>query len=277
MTFFSSLPTSGVDTEEKNGLHPGAWLVWAVAGGLVAVSTTNPFYLLPLAASAWIVHAVCARPGPGIRSFRIFVMFACGAIVVRTALVAFGPINGGSVIGAALEGLRLGVLLIVFGTFNSVTDPARVLKLAPRRFHEASLAAALALSMAPRMIAAVERVREAQRLRGLDVARWRSLPAVAVPALETGLDNAVLLAESMDARGHGRGRRTRYRFARAGAFSVAVAALSGVCAGVFVAAGLAGRGDLSPALIPLGWPEASPTLAGAALLLAVPALIVGRR
>jgi energy-coupling factor transport system permease protein len=260
-----------------NELHPGAWLTWALAAGLIAVSTTNPFYLAPLAAASWMVHAACARPGPGTRSFGIFVMFAGAAIVVRIALVVFGPIDGGSIAHAALEGLRLGVLLIVFGTFNSVTDPSRVLRLAPRRWHEASLAAAIALSMAPRTIAAADRVREAQRLRGFDVTHRRSLLALAVPVLANGLEDAVVLAESMDARGHGRGRRTRYRSERVSAASAIVSGVAVSGAAAFVVAGVVGRGDLAPALMPLRWPDVSALLACAALLFAIPALLAARR
>ena len=193
-------------------MHQGAWLLWALSGGLVAISTTNPFYLLPLLAVAWVVHAAHGRPGPQARSFRIFLIFGALTICTRTALVLFLPdIQMGSIVEAAAEGLRLAVLLTVFGAFNTVSDPFGVLRLSPRRWHEPALAASLALSIAPRTIAAVATVREAQRLRGIEVRRWRSLPALAVPVLETGMEEAVVLAESMDARGHGRGRRTRYR------------------------------------------------------------------
>lgn len=271
------MTTSGVAGLEKNGLHPGAWFAWAASAGLVAVATTNPFYLFPLIAGAWIVHAACARPGPAHRSFRIFLTFAVVAIAVRTALVAFGPIGAGSIAGAALEGLRLGALLIVFGTFNSVTDPSRVLKLGPRRFHEASLAASLALSMAPRTIAAVERVREAQRLRGLDESRWRSLPALAVPVLQIGLEDAVVLAESMDARGHGRARRSRYRTERPGPASIAIAGAAIAAGVVFVAVGMSGKGDLVPSMVPASWPDVSTVLVASVFFFAAPAAIAFRR
>ena len=92
--------------------------------------------------------------------------------------------------------MRLAALLVVFGTFNAVTDPFGVVRLAPRRFHEPALAAALALSIAPRTISMAGKVREAQRLRGIHVSRWRSLPALAVPILETGMEDALTLARN---------------------------------------------------------------------------------
>jgi energy-coupling factor transporter transmembrane protein EcfT len=234
--------------------------------------------LLPIYASAWFVHSANRTSGPAARSFRIFLLFAAWAITIRTGLVLVGPINEGSVAIAFLEGLRLGALLTVFGTFNSVADPFRVLKLAPRRWHEPALAAALALSIAPRTIASVERVREAQRMRGIEVGRWTGLPALAVPVLATGMDEALTLAESMDARGHGRGTRTRYRPDRWSLAATVVTAVAGVAALGFVAAAIGGWGGLEPSTFPLEWPEASPALVACALAFAAPAFAApGRR
>jgi energy-coupling factor transport system permease protein len=259
-------------------MHQGAWLVWVMGAGLCAVLVTNPFYLLPLFAAAWIVYAACRRPGPAARSFRFFALFGLLTIVTRTALVFLhpivdAPVSGAAFVGAALEGLRLAVLLTLFGTFNAVTDPFRVLRLAPRRWHEPALAAALALSIAPRTIEAAARVREAQRVRGIEVVRWRSLPALAVPVLETGMEEAMTLAESMDARGHGRGRRTRYRPERWTRSSIAAVTIACASATVYVLAAWGDAGGLTPSFFPLRWPEASTYLIGAALLFGLPAFI----
>ena len=252
-------------------MHPGAWLVWTLCGGLVAISTTNPFYLVPLFGCAWIVHGLKARPGPGARSFKLFALFGLAVIVTRTALVVLGPVSAGSVAAASLEGLRLAVLLAVYGAFNSVADPFRVLRLAPRRLYEPALAAALALSIAPRTVEAVGRVREAQRLRGIDTRRLRALPALAVPVLETGMEEAVTLAESMDARGHGRGPRTHLRPERFSpwAWLTVAASVGGLAA--FVALGGSEDASLSPSTFPLGWPDAHAVLVAAVLAFAVPA------
>jgi energy-coupling factor transport system permease protein len=251
-------------------LHPAAWMAWATCAGLVAFATTNPFYLGPLVAVAWFVYATQRVPGPTARSFRVFAIGGLVAMVLRTALVVFGTVEVGAVAFAALEGARLAALLIVFGTFNAVTDPFGVVRLAPRRFHEPALAAALALSIAPRTIATAGQVREAQRLRGIRSSGWRSLPALAVPVLATGMDEAVTLAESMDARGHGRGRRSRYRPARWSVGAVGVTVASSVAASVFLVAAWDGVGGLHPSTFPLGWPAAAPPLLAAIALLALP-------
>lgn len=254
-------------------LHPAAWMAWATCAGIVAFTTTDPFYLALLVAVAWFVYATCRVPGPTARSFRVFAIGGLLAMVIRTALVFLGTVDAGNVAFAALEGARLAALLIVFGTFNAVTDPFGVVRLAPRRFHEPALAAALALSIAPRTIATAGRVREAQQLRGIRTARWRGLPSLAVPILESGMEEAVTLAESMDARGHGRGRRTRYRPAHWTAAGVAVTLASGAAALFFLVAAWTGVGGLHPFTSPLVWPQAEPWLIGALLLLALPGAI----
>lgn len=258
-------------------MHPGAWIVWALGAALVTMSTTNPFYLLPVLGAAWAVHAAHRGAGPHARSFRVFLGFGAVTIVTRTLLVFLFPatVTVGVVANAFLEGLRLAVLLTVFGAFNSVADPFGVLRLAPRRFHEPALAAALALSIAPRTITSVGRVREAQRMRGIEIRGLRSLIALAVPVLETGMEDAVTLAESMDARGHGRGPRTRYRPQSWDRSSIltAVAAIAGAV--VFLGA-MTGDAQLSVSTFPLGWPDATLLLVGAACLLALPAFLSSR-
>ncbi|MDH4112116.1 MAG: energy-coupling factor transporter transmembrane protein EcfT [Actinomycetota bacterium] len=257
-------------------MHPAAWIVWATCAGLVAFTTTDPFYLGLVVAVSWFVYAAQRVPGPTERSFRVFAIAGLVTMAVRTALVFFGTVDAGSVAFAALEGARLATLLIVFGTFNAVTDPFGVVRLAPRRFHEPALAAALALSIAPRTIAMVGQVREAQRLRGMHPSAWRALPALAVPVLETGMEDAMTLAESMDSRGHGRGRRTRYRPDPWTTGAVIVIATSLMAACAFLLAAFTGAGGLHPSTFPLAWPAADPRLLAAIALLLVPASLPRR-
>jgi energy-coupling factor transport system permease protein len=258
-------------------VHPGAWVIWALCGTLIAISTTNPFYLIPLIAVCALVNSL-AGGRSSTASFRAFLIFGLVAMVVRTALVVFGTVDAESITAALLEGLRLATMLAVYGAFNSVTEPQSLLRLAPRRFHEPALAAALALSIAPRTIQAARSVREAQRLRGIAIHRWRSLPALAVPVLETGLEDAVVLAESMDARGHGRAGRSRYRPQRWSGVAIATVFISIVAFSIFLANALRGDGELTVSTFPLHWPVVAPALVAAVFLLAVPGfLAAGRR
>jgi energy-coupling factor transport system permease protein len=121
----------------------------------------------------------------------------------------------------------------------------------------------------------VGRVREAQRLRGIQVSPLRSLPALAVPVLEAGMEQAVTLAESMDARGHGRGRRSRYRAQRWSAPAAAIAAAALLAALVFLSASFGGWAVLHPSTSPIVWPETEPVLLAAIALLALPGFVRG--
>jgi energy-coupling factor transport system permease protein len=254
-------------------LHPGAWIAWATGAGLVAFVTTDPVYLLLLWAVSWFVYATHHVDRDHARSFRLFLTGAIVAVVLRTALVFLGTVDLAHTTASFLEGLRLGTILIVFGTFNAVTDPYGLVRMTPRRLHEPALAAALALSIAPRTVTQVGRVREAQRLRGLPTGGVRALPSLAVPVLERGMEEAVTLAESMDARGHGRGRRSRYRpqpWSRTALLVAGTALGSGV---LFLSASFGGWAVLNPVTSPITLPAAEPVLIGAIGLLALPGII----
>jgi energy-coupling factor transport system permease protein len=261
-------------------LHPAAWIVWATCAGFIAFVTTDPLYLIVIVAVSWFVYAAHHARAPSARSFRVFLIAGAVALVLRTSLAllgwivpSIGVVTTGTIAFAFLEGLRLAAILVVFGTFNAVTDPFGLVRMTPRRFHEPALAAALALSIAPRTIASAGDVREAQRLRGLPVAGIRSLPALAVPVLERGMEEASTLAESMDARGHGRGRRSRYRPQRWSSAAITVATTTAAGAAVFLVASLDGWGGLHPATVPIVWPQADPVLLAGLALLATPGIV----
>jgi hypothetical protein len=87
------------------------------------------------------------------------------------------------------------------------------------------------------------------------------------------MEQAVTLAESMDARGHGRGRRSRYRPARWTMGAVVMTACASLSASVFLLAAFTGHGGLHPSTFPLSWPDADPVLLAAITLLAVPGFL----
>lgn len=259
-------------------IHPGAWLIWSLGAATVVFTTSNPLLLGVVAAAAWVVHAAHRRPGPAERAFRTFLVVALVSMMTRImfGLVGPGGLARSAIQFSAVEGLRLAVLLVVFGALSSVTDPFAVVKLAPRRWHESALAASLALSLAPRVLLTAARVREAQHLRGIEVRRWRSIPALAVPVLQIGIEEALVLAESMDARGHGSRARTRFKPQSWTARGLVTAVVGIGAAAVFAwlsqagDPGLAARGLLTA-------PKVSGVATVAAAALAAPAVLGGAR
>ena len=241
-------------------LHPGAWWAWATALAATALQTTNLATLTMLSFVITAVVIACRTPTPTGRSYAVFVRVAVFIIAIRMVLqVFFGPRGSGHVLfdvptvalprwasgitvggpvtleatlAAFSQGLRLAVVLAVFGAVNSVTSPYRLLRIVPTVLYEAGVAVTVAMSTAPQAVIAGGRIQQARRLRGRPSRGIRSLRHLAVPLLEQSLGRSIELAASMDARGFGRRdavSRTRGAFA-----STALAVgLVASCAGVY--------------------------------------------
>ena len=100
------------------------------------------------------------------------------------------------------EGFAIVGVMAVFGAFNSVVSHSELVQSTPRAFYELGLVVVVALAFVPSTLAAIADVRDADRARtgGRVVRRGRLLRQI-VPVLELGMERAVTLAESMDARG----------------------------------------------------------------------------
>ncbi len=213
-------------------VHPAAWWGWAV-GMAVAVSTTNNPLLL-LLALAVVALVVANRRGssPWARAFRLYLWLGLVIIVVRVVLhvlvgLKFGEIVlfhlpevtlpswaagiqlGGTVyleglIGAAVLGLRLAVIIACIGAANALANPKRLLRTLPSALHEIGSAVVVSVSVAPQLAESVQRVRRARQLRGDTSRGIRAVPSVALPVLEDTLERSLLLAAAMDSRGYGR-------------------------------------------------------------------------
>src|SRR5581483_2014288 len=117
-----------------------------------------------------------------------------------------GSIELPVVLQAGNEGLVIIGVIAVFGAFNAVASHFELVQALPRAFYEVGLVVIVALAFVPSTIGAVSDVREADRARtgGRVVRRGRLLRQL-VPVLESGLERAVTLAESMDSRGFAHG------------------------------------------------------------------------
>ncbi|MFI2716046.1 energy-coupling factor transporter transmembrane component T [Streptomyces collinus] len=242
-------------------LHPGAWWLWALALGTAATRTTNPLLLaLLITVSAYVVAT--RRPDtPWSRSYGAFVKLALAVILIRLlfAIILGSPIPGthilltlpelplpawaqgirlgGEVTAEALtfalyDGLRLATLLICVGAANALANPSRLLKSLPGALYEMGVAVVVALTFAPNLIADVQRLRAARRLRGRPDNGIRGLLQVGLPVLEGALERSVSLAAAMDARGYGRTAQVPPAVRRTTA-ALTLGGLLGVCAGTY--------------------------------------------
>ena len=221
-----------MSTSLPRAVHPAAWWGWAL-GLAVAVSMTNNPLLL-LLALAVVALVVAARRGssPWARAFRLYLWLGLVIVVVRVVLhvlvgLKFGTIVvirlpevtlpawaagiqlGGTVyleglLAAALQGLRLAVMIACVGAANALAHPKRLLRALPGALHEIGSAVVVSVSVAPQLAESVQRVRRARQLRGETTRGLRAVPAVALPVLEDTLERSLLLAAAMDSRGYGR-------------------------------------------------------------------------
>ena len=102
-----------------------------------------------------------------------------------------GDLTLESLLLALYDGLRLATILICVGAANSLASPTRLLKSVPAALYELGVSVVVALTFTPQLVADVDRLTTARRLRGRpdDRVRARS-PASAVPVLEGALERS---------------------------------------------------------------------------------------
>ncbi|MBB1244639.1 energy-coupling factor transporter transmembrane protein EcfT [Streptomyces durbertensis] len=244
-----------------NALHAGAWWIWALGLATAASRTTNPLLLLLLVAVAGYVVAARRGDAPWSRSYGTFLRLGLLVLVIRLlfAVVLGSPIPGTQVLftlpevplpdwaqgvrlGGAVtaegllfalyDGMKLATLLVCVGAANALANPARLLKSLPGALYEAGVAVVVAMTFAPNLVADVQRLRAARRLRGRNDRGVRAVLQVALPVLEGALERSVALAAAMDARGYGRSARVPRRV-RLTTHVLTLGGLLGVCVGTY--------------------------------------------
>jgi energy-coupling factor transport system permease protein len=228
--------------------HPLAWCVWATAALAAAFIERNPF-LQALLLLIVINVVIAYRGGHRIRNWKVGLALAVVPIVFSVALSRFGthvlftlpaiPIIGGRwTLDAAVFGASTGAALLltvaVFAVLQETVRTADLVAILPRPFYRAGTTVALALAFAPKTVASLQSIREARQLRGQRTG-WRSAPELLLPLLLTTLERALQYGESLDARGFGSRRRSRYRplpwtIADLAVIGTALVALTGIVA-----------------------------------------------
>ncbi|MGW3266969.1 energy-coupling factor transporter transmembrane component T [Streptomyces sp. NPDC001056] len=251
----------GVLARRRATVHPGAWWLWAISLGTAATRTTNPLLLALLVAASAYVVATHRSPAPWARSYTAFAKLALAVLLIRLvfATVLGSPIPGthtlltlpeiplphwaqgirlgGEVTAEALvfavyDGLKLATLLVCVGAANALASPSRLLKSLPGALYETGVAVVVALTFAPHLIADVQRLRAARRLRGRPDRGIRGLLQVGLPVLEGALERSVALAAAMESRGYGRTAEVPARVRRTTA-ALTLGGLLGICAGTY--------------------------------------------
>ncbi|WP_107473926.1 CbiQ family ECF transporter T component [Streptomyces sp. TP-A0874] len=258
-------------------LHAGAWWLWALGLAAAASRTTNPLLLGLLVATAGYVVAVRRTDAPWARSYLVFLKLGLFVVAVRVlfAILLGSPIPGSQtlftlpevplpewargvrvggrvtaegIVFACYDGCKLAALLACVGAANSLASPARLLKSLPGALYEVGVAVVVATTFAPNLVADVQRLRAARRLRGRPDRGLRALSGIGVPVLEGALERSVALAASMDARGYGRTARVPAPVRHA-TTALSLGGLLGVCAGSYALLSAQGTALALPLLL----------------------------
>ncbi|MCZ7535114.1 MAG: energy-coupling factor transporter transmembrane protein EcfT [Acidimicrobiia bacterium] len=211
--------------------HSLAWLAWALAAAAVLQVAPSAVYVAVVLLVAVLVVEVHGRWGRLARAFPFFLTLGAVFGLVRVTIAALTThgagqvlftlpsatlprLLGGFTVGgtvelevilrSASEAFAIVGMIAVFGAWNSVVSHDEVLQSVPRAFHELGLIVSVALAFVPATLTSVRATRDADRARtgGAVVKRGR-LVRLVVPVLESGMERAVSLSESMDSRGFG--------------------------------------------------------------------------
>ena len=134
--------------------------------------------------------------------FKQYLFMALFVILVRLVFkLVFGSLTFETAIQAVIDGTKLAAWVLGFGLVNVFVDFQKVFKHAPRALGDITVALSIAMNLTPEMAKSVIRIRANSKLRahrrGFNVLR-----SVLVPMFSNAIDQAINLAESMDARGH---------------------------------------------------------------------------
>jgi energy-coupling factor transport system permease protein len=258
--------------------------VWVLAALAVALLDTDPVSQVIVLAGAWTLLARRRVTGRRLRPLAIgltllgTVTVAVNGLLSHTGATVLGvlpswlPLVGGEVTaeGFASGGsIALGLITAVSVTaaLSVTVEPTDLVDALPRPLQHAGAALGAALNLVPATAASFVAVREAQRLRGWRPRGARAMVDLAVPVLLGAIDRSVQLAESMEARAFGTGRRTSMIGGERSAGAAAVAAASIVA--VATVAGVYATGTRD------GWyAYPVPTVPSVSLLVLAPAVVV---
>lgn len=116
------------------------------------------------------------------------------------------PLIGGAVtieslVYGAINGLVISNLYILFNILNLAINAKQLTRLIPRAFHSVAMVVTISITFFPTIQNRAREIKEAQMIRGNPMKKTSDWLPIIIPLLVTSLENSILLAESMTARG----------------------------------------------------------------------------
>ena len=274
-------------------MNARAMVTWSAAALVVDLATDNPIYRGIVVLIALDVLLVLTPPARSLRPLLLAIpLFGALAVEfnvllshtgahVLVALPADWPLVGGPLtLESAAYGLTvaLGIAgaVLAVAPISLVLETHELLDALPHGLERSALVVASALNLAPGIGRSAMAIRDAEKMRGWRPRGPRSWADVLVPTILSAIEDAVALAEAMEARAYGTQARSRYAPGRWRPRDTIIVATALSAAGLVLAARLAGRSlDWQP-YPTLSAPTIDLALIGACLLLLVPVVPVLR-
>ncbi|MQL51922.1 energy-coupling factor transporter transmembrane protein EcfT [Desulfofundulus thermobenzoicus] len=212
--------------------HPATVLVYLLVLLILSLIYDHPLYLLAL----FLLLALLIREVDGLDAwegflkagvFLMLVVMMVNPLVIRAGktIIWHGPavpflgkldISMEAVYFGAASSLRLLVIISIFCLYNLMINPDKILNLFSGVAGKSVLVMTLATRLFPTMVRDLQRIREVQQLRGVDFdtgnlwQRAKKYSGLYNVLLLSSLEGAMEIAESMQARAFGSGRRSVY-------------------------------------------------------------------
>lgn len=210
--------------------HATTWWVWAVCAAIyISIVENLSFVLILIALSVWISKHLVSEPRNWksyllmlrvalfILVSRIILQIMLGVPVGNNVILRLPEVNlpdwmsglriGGIVtfesLSASLnDSLRLAGLIVVIATAVSLTTTSRVIQQLPVAFHELGMVIIIAFTFLPHLFSDVQRIKQANRWRGQDFGKLKTISHNLVSICESALERSVRLAASLSVRGY---------------------------------------------------------------------------
>jgi energy-coupling factor transport system permease protein len=197
------------------------WILWLTATMTFSLTTRNPFYILVVLGGLFGLGNRLAKDRnmtpwvlPNLRFLLTMILLSTlinglfshtGNTILFTIPHAW-PLIGGditleSLVYGAINGLVIGALYLLFNILNLALNTKQITRLILHAFQPIAVVITIALTFFPSIQQRAREIKEAQMIRGNPMKKISDWIPIMIPLLVTSLENAILLAESMTARG----------------------------------------------------------------------------
>lgn len=205
-------------------VNPIAAFIWLMSTAGIAMFCLNPV-LLALSLAGALLYFWVRNPDAALRRQLPFLLLFAATVVINPLfshggetvllVVNHNPVTLEAIIYGAVLGLMLLAILYWFQSFQQIMTSDKLLYVFGSALPKLTLMLSIALRYIPLFKQQSARIRDAQKALGLFkdeniIDRLRGELRIFSVLVSWALENGIITADSMSARGYGVGRRTRF-------------------------------------------------------------------